>query len=1109
MATILVVDDHVINREFLVTLLGYANHIVLQAADGKQALEVVRSQRPDLIISDVLMPAMSGIEFANALHADAAIADIPMIFHTATYRLHEARTLAQACGVSTVLPKPSEPQIILDAVASVLGITMPVLPATTDGLPGSLGAKLPAYMHELSELQQRLQHALEQGLELIGEDGVLRQTSDNLLHSFATVQGLSMRLAALLELGLALNTEREPQLLLDMFCRAAHDIMNARYVTVGILDAEGRRLQLWSARGMSQEAADAFVDIDPHAGVFGKVLATDQPQRMVKLNGDPQAAGLFKTHPPIESLLTVPVRSTATVRGWLYCADKLGTTEFSDEDEQFAVTLAAQLALTYENLVQHDEIQQHAVRLEMEIIERQRASAELGESELRFRQLAENIHEVFYLIAPRFAPMYYISPAYEDIWGRSRESLYANPVSWAEAMHPDDRERVFMEIAPEGTLVGHDSEYRIVRPDGSQRWIRARGFPIYNEAGEVYRVAGIAEDITQLKEQQQKIARLARIYAVLSGINSAIVRIHDRGELLNEACRIAVAEGAFRMAWVSALNPQTLQSKVIASCGVDVQYLDKVKRTALYGRLPGPRAIREKKPIICNNIAIDPELATAGAVLLKEGVRSGAAFPLIVNGEAVAALSLCATEIDFFDAQELELLNELAGDIAFGLQYIEKEEKLNYLAYYDALTGLANGTLFRDRLTQFLHGARHSKGIVAVILIDLDRFTQLNDTLGRHIGDELLRIVAARFRDYLEEPYSLSRINTDLYAIALADLASGTDAATVVRNRILRSLGQAVTLGGKEIRLSAKAGIALYPGDGEDADILFKNAEAALKHAQSSGEDFSYYAPEINATAAEKLALESKLHKAVEQQQFVLHYQPKFDAVSGRMVGLEALMRWNDPDNGLVAPVKFISVLEQTGLILNAGRWALEQALTDYRSWLEQGLQPPRIAVNVSPIQLKRQNFTNIVREVIDHCGTTANALEIEITEGLLMEDTEANTRTLHEIRELGVKIAVDDFGTGYSSLRYLAKLPVDTLKIDRSFIITMVNDRDSMAIVSAIVSLAHLLGLNVVAEGVDSEEQAKALRLMKCDELQGYLLSKPMPFDAVTSILRKNLKGQ
>jgi len=306
---------------------------------------------------------------------------------------------------------------------------------------------------------------------------------------------------------------------------------------------------------------------------------------------------------------------------------------------------------------------------------------------------------------------------------------------------------------------------------------------------------------------------------------------------------------------------------------------------------------------------------------------------------------------------------------------------------------------------------------------------------------------------------------------------------------------------GTELRVSAKAGIALFPNDGADADALFQNAEAALKKAKATGERYLFHTQQMTERIGEKLALENKLRQALEKEEFVLHYQPKVDTATRRIDSVEALIRWQSPELGLVPPMQFIPLLEETGLILEVGAWALGRAVGDHRTWTEQGLPAPRVSVNVSAVQLRKRDFVATVEEAI-MAGSIPPGIDLEITESLVMEDIEASMRKLESVRVLGVGIAIDDFGTGYSSLSYLAKLPVHSLKIDRSFIITMLKDPAIMTLVSTIISMAHSLRLKVVAEGVDAEEQADELDRLGCDQLQGYLFSKPLPFDDMTALL-------
>jgi diguanylate cyclase (GGDEF)-like protein len=505
--------------------------------------------------------------------------------------------------------------------------------------------------------------------------------------------------------------------------------------------------------------------------------------------------------------------------------------------------------------------------------------------------------------------------------------------------------------------------------------------------------------------------------------------------------------------------------------------------------------------MIVNDAERDPRVSPEGR---RWGSRSFAVLPLALSGEVIGTLCLHAEERDFFDEREMALLEELAGDVAFALDHIGKGERLEYLAYYDALTGLANPALFHERLSQYLHAAQHAGHGLAVLLVDVDRFKTINDTLGRSAGDELLKQIAGRMVRESRDRSEYARVAADRFAVVLPRIDAEGSIGRRVERRSTEVFGPPFQVGGTELHVSAKVGIALFPNDGADASTLFKNAEAALKKAKATNERYLFYTETMTARIAGRLALETKLRQALENDEFVLHYQPKVETDTRRIVGVEALIRWASPERGLVPPIEFIPLLEETGLILEVGAWALGQAVRDHGYWLEQGLNAPRVAVNVSVIQLRRPNFVETVEAAIRQ-GATPHGLDLEVTESLVMDDIAGNIGKLRALRELGVSVAIDDFGTGYSSLGYLAKLPVQSLKIDRSFIITMLAEPDVMTLVSTIISLARSLRLSVVAEGVDQEEQANYLRLARCDEMQGYLVSRPVPRESITVMLRAN----
>ena len=564
--------------------------------------------------------------------------------------------------------------------------------------------------------------------------------------------------------------------------------------------------------------------------------------------------------------------------------------------------------------------------------------------------------------------------------------------------------------------------------------------------------------------------------------------------------------GGFTFAWIGKLDADSQQVTPVAQAGRDDGYLAQINLTSREN-IPGncaltALALTEAKPVICNDIAGDERMAAWSSEALSRGYRSVVVLPFMLEGKPVGVFVLYAAETGMFDEEEMRLLNEMAGDISFAIDNLKKEEKLNYLAYYDVITGLPNRTLFYDRLGQHLHDAQSGE-MIAVLAIDLERFRVINETFGRHAGDALLKQVAERLITMEVGADHLARISADCFALVLTNIREVADVVRFLENQVATALSTVFRLEGQFLRISVRTGIAVFPADGKDADTLFRNAEAALKKAKLSGDKYLFYTPALNARAAEKLTLENKLRRALEQEQLVLHYQPKVDLKSNQIVGLEALMRWNDPETGLVPPWKFIPLLEETGMIIEAGAWALARAMADYRDLQKKDLSPPRIAVNVSQVQLQRNDFVSMVERVVSGSGGVPGGLEIEITESLVMQDVEANILKLRAIREMGMEVAIDDFGTGYSSLSYIAKLPINALKIDRAFIINMTSSADDLSIISAIISLAHSLDLRVIAEGVETDEQAKLLRLLKCDEIQGFLFSPGVPIDQIEEFLR------
>ena len=727
------------------------------------------------------------------------------------------------------------------------------------------------------------------------------------------------------------------------------------------------------------------------------------------------------------------------------------------------------------------------------------AERDLVESERRFSQLLRNVQLVSMML-DREARITYCNEYLLRLTGWRPEEIIGR--DWFEVFIPpeiDDLKDFFFKalLADKPETWHHENE--ILTRSGERRLIRWNNSVLRSGAGDVIGTASIGEDITEQKRAETRIKRLNRVYAVLSGINALIVRVLDRDELFREACRIAVEHGQFKMAWIGVVDRSAMKIVPIAAAGAEAEFLTLIqdrfslREDAPLGNTMSARAVREKKAIVCNDLREDPKILFVKE-RLERGILSLAILPLLVSDDAAGVLALYADEAGFFDEQEMKLLTELAGDIAFAIDHIGKQERLDYLAYYDALTGLANRSLFLERAAQYMRSAASGGHQLALFLVDLERFKNINDSLGRPAGDALLKQVAEWLTRVVGDANVLARVGADHFAVVLPEVRQDGDVARLLEKTIAAFLEHPFRLNDAVFRVAAKVGVALFPDDGADADTLFKNAEAALKKAKASGDRYLFHTQKMTASVAGRLTLENQLRQALGKGEFVLHYQPKVNLASGKLSSVEALIRWNDPRTGLVPPGRFIPILEETGLIHEVGRWALRKAIEDYLRWRSAGLAAVRIAVNVSPLQLRHRGFIDEVRQAIRIDAHAAAGLELEITESVIMEDVRRSIASLKAIRALGVTIAIDDFGTGFSSLSYLSKLPVDTLKIDRSFVTDMTAGPEGLALVSTIISLAHALKLDVVAEGVETAEQSRLLRVLSCDHMQGFLFSKPLP---------------
>jgi diguanylate cyclase (GGDEF)-like protein len=504
------------------------------------------------------------------------------------------------------------------------------------------------------------------------------------------------------------------------------------------------------------------------------------------------------------------------------------------------------------------------------------------------------------------------------------------------------------------------------------------------------------------------------------------------------------------------------------------------------------------------------------APLALHGNNTFLCFPFFLKQRLGGMITLGYAHPPVCYPEDLVRARQLTDQVGVALSNARMIDQIRFLASYDRLTELPNRRLLKEQLVQALSYARRHQRLVALLFFDLDFFQRINDTFGYDAGDHLLQAVSVRLTDCvrltdsvvqpsLEElPTILSRLGGNEFAIILTDLTEPQYVAKVTQ-RIFDALSPPFILQDHEVFMTASIGIALYPMDGEDVETLLKNGHAAMQHAKERGKNnFQYYTQSMNVAALERLTLENDLRKALKYGEFVVYYQPKLDMATGEIIGMEALIRWKHPDKGMISPVKFIPLAEETGLIVPIGEWVLRTACAQNKSWQAAGLKPLHVAVNLSARQFRVEHLNQSVAQILSDTGLDPRYLELELTESMLMENIETTIIKLQQLKDLGLHISIDDFGTGYSSLNYLKRFPIDGLKIDQSFVRDITTNSDDATIVTAIIAMAHNLKLKVIAEGVETEQQLSFLRDHGCDEMQGYLFSKPVPADLFIQLVQE-----
>lgn len=607
----------------------------------------------------------------------------------------------------------------------------------------------------------------------------------------------------------------------------------------------------------------------------------------------------------------------------------------------------------------------------------------------------------------------------------------------------------------------------------------------------------------QVKERTHQIL-------LASEISATLVRAQDLRSLLQSCTESIVKylDAAFARVWVYDEAKTVLELK--ASAGM-YTHIDGGHQFIPVGHLKIGSIAQSREPHLTNSVIGDPQVNNQ-AWAEKEGMVAFAGYPLIVDGRLVGVMAMFSKNI--LEDTVMTSLASVADKIALGIERKKSEEKVHILSFYDSLTQLPNRDFFYEFIKKAISYAERYRMTMAIVFIDLDNFSRINKSLGPQLGDECLKIVSHRLKGSLRRSDPVfnattagsvaARMGGDLFALLLHDV-DDINKINQVLKRIVKTLSRVCKLDSHEVYLSVSIGIALFPDDGKDVDVLLKNAETALGYAKhKKSHAFGFYSDTMNKTSIEYLDLEANLHKAIKSKEFRLYYQPKIELPTEKIKGVEALIRWPKKDGTIVSPGDFIPLAESTGLIIPMGNLVLEEACRQAKEWQDNGMRPFSVAVNVSGLQFGQNDFVNTVLNAISKSGIDPGCLEIEITETAIMINPDKAIGYLNELKQTGVRISLDDFGTGYSSLSYLQKLPLDSLKIDMSFIRNVVNNPKDAMIVKAMIAMAHHLNLKVIAEGVEDDKQLAFLRGIDCDQVQGYYYSPPVPAEQMNELLKR-----
>jgi diguanylate cyclase (GGDEF)-like protein/PAS domain S-box-containing protein len=746
------------------------------------------------------------------------------------------------------------------------------------------------------------------------------------------------------------------------------------------------------------------------------------------------------------------------------------------------------------------ESQESGVAFVLALTEQRKVEQALRETEERYRTVVDAASDAIITI-DESNRIVYTNPSVESVFGYQPSELRDQPLSM---LIPDclwqSRKEALMqqhEAAGGSRTAEARIEARAIHKNGNALLLEI-SIGQFHVSGRYFFTA-IARDITDrkrseaLKLGQRELLEMIAIGAPIEAIFEKLIRLIESqiptmiGSILllsedGQHVRHAAAPN-LPPGYIEAINGATIGPQA-GSCG-----------TAMY----------RGEPIIVTDIMEDPFWDDYRSIAASYGLRACWSTPIFSSqGTVLGSFAMYYREPRSPREDDLRLADMASHMAGIAIERHQAEKRISHIAHHDALTGLPNRLLLYSSLTQAIANAKRHGDMIALLFIDLDNFKRINDSLGHHVGDLLLQTTAQRLQACIRQGDILARLGGDEFVLVLSSLGHGGEAA-LVAGKVLKALDATFETAAHELHVGGSIGISVYPADGQDAEALMRSADTAMYHAKENGRgNYQFFTEALNIAIQHRVAVENQLRQALARGEFALHYQPQIDMQSGRIVSAEALLRWHQAGKGMVSPVEFIGIAEETALILPIGEWVLREACAQLRRWHGDGYRELAIAVNLSPRQMSQSGFPELVGEILDDSGVSAAALDLEITESMLMQPTGENMTTLQRFSEMGIRLSVDDFGVGYSSLSYLKRFPVDTLKIDQSFVRGIEHDANDMAIADAIIGMARGLHLQVIAEGVETAGQAAYLKQRGCDLAQGYYYSEPLAADAFAALLQQ-----